>query len=94
MFGFIVSFLFGAAQMYATIRLIPIYSSGDKKGSRTILAAKFFAYLGAVALVTLKFLSLLTYCLCCGNSSVGNCILCIQDIFYKINYKFNLLTLI
>ena len=85
MFAFILALLFGAAQMYVTIKTVPIFANGDKKTVRKAIAVKFLAYVLALAVVMIKFLSLLTLCLCgfIAGAALAALIFCAYKLFIK-----------
>ncbi len=84
MFAFILALLFGAAQIYFTIRMILVQAKGDKKTFRIILSSKFLAYVLAVAIVMIKFLSLLSVCLCgfIAGAALSAIAFCVYKLFF------------
>lgn len=85
MFGFMVSIIFGAVQMYATILLISIIRNRDYKVAIKFLAAKFAAYLFVTAFVMIKYLSRSTYYF--SGLIVGVALSAVAFCIYKIFFR-------
>lgn len=64
MLAFIISALFGAAEVFLLRALLGAMSAGNKKRAKGLFFVGFLSYGIAIALLMFPYIHLFTYCLC------------------------------